>query len=108
MDNSSYEETRLKRDESWAKWIKEGDEVPLVSWKGVVISVEYPKTATLKIVSTDPGLQGNRSNAGTKPATLETGAQIQVGDLLFLALPYKFLVGCSQASESSLFWMSQR
>ncbi len=80
MDNSSYEETRLKRDDSWAKWIKEGDEVPLVSWNGVVISVEYPKTATLKIVSTDPGLQGNRSNAGTKPATLETGAQIQVGN----------------------------
>jgi len=79
MDNDSYEETRLKRDESWAKWIKEGDLVPLISWNGLVISVDYPKTASLKIASTDPGLQGNRSSAGTKLAILETGAQVQVG-----------------------------
>jgi len=78
MDNDSYEETRLKRDESWAKWIKEGDLVPLISWNGLVISVDYPKTASLKIASTDPGLQGNRSSAGTKLAILETGAQVQV------------------------------
>ena len=78
MDNESYEETRLKRDESWAKWIKEGDTIPLITWNGIVMTVDVPKTVTLAIASTDPGLQGNRSSSGTKPATLETGAVIQV------------------------------
>lgn len=78
MDNSTYEETRLKRDESWAKWLKEGDTVPLISWNGLVITVDVPKSVTLAISETEPGIQGNRSSSGSKPATLETGAKVQV------------------------------
>ena len=44
----------------------------------VPLFVELPVTMELVVQHTDPGLQGDRSTGGTKPATLETGAQIQV------------------------------
>ena len=44
----------------------------------VPLFVELPVTMELVVEHTDPGLQGDRSTGGTKPATLETGAQIQV------------------------------
>lgn len=83
MDNNTYEETRLRRDESWAKWLKEGDTVPLISWNGLVITVDVPKSVSLTIAETEPGIQGNRSSSGTKSAVLETGAKIQVGLFFF-------------------------
>ena len=45
---------------------------------GQVLSVELPASVVLEITYTEPGLQGDRSSAGTKPATLETGYEIQV------------------------------
>jgi elongation factor P len=45
---------------------------------GVPLYVELPTSVELLVSQTDPGLQGDRSTGGTKPATLETGAQIQV------------------------------
>jgi elongation factor P len=44
----------------------------------VPLYLELPVTVELLVASTEPGLQGDRSSAGTKPATLETGATIQV------------------------------
>ena len=46
MDTSTYEETRLRREESWAKYLKEGSNVDLLSWNGNVISVETPKSVS--------------------------------------------------------------
>ena len=46
--------------------------------EGVPLYVELPVTLELVVQHTDPGLQGDRSTGGTKPATLETGAEIQV------------------------------
>ena len=45
---------------------------------GVPLYVELPAAVELTITQTDPGVQGDRSTGGTKPATLETGAQVQV------------------------------
>ena len=45
---------------------------------GVVLFVELPASVELLVSHTDPGLQGDRSTGGTKPATLETGAEINV------------------------------
>jgi len=50
----------------------------LVFFNESVISVEPPQSMTLKVVRTEPGVKGDRSAGGTKPATLETGAEIQV------------------------------
>jgi elongation factor P len=46
--------------------------------RGRALYVELPASVVLEITHTEPGLQGDRSTGGTKPATLETGAQIQV------------------------------
>ena len=45
---------------------------------GVPLFADLPVSVDLTVAHTDPGLQGDRSSAGTKPATLETGAEVQV------------------------------
>jgi elongation factor P len=61
-----------------AKWLKEQDLCLLTLFNGVPIAVEPPNTVTLKIVETDPGVRGDTSGGGSKPATLETGAVVRV------------------------------
>ena len=78
MDSATYEEARVKPEDAWSKWVKEGDTVNLVVWNGKVITVEIPKTVTLLIAEAGPGVQGSRSSAGSKSIKLETGAIIQV------------------------------
>ena len=46
--------------------------------RGTPLYLEMPASVVLEITYTEPGLQGDRSSAGTKPATVETGAEIQV------------------------------
>ena len=47
-------------------------------WNGVPLAVEPPNTVVLKVTETDPGLKGDTSGGGGKPATLETGAVVRV------------------------------
>jgi len=61
-----------------AKWLKEQDVCIVTLYNGVPITVLPPNTVTLKIVDTDPGLKGDTSGGGGKPATLETGAVVRV------------------------------
>jgi len=61
-----------------AKWLKEQDVCIVTLYNGVPITVLPPNTVTLKIVETDPGLKGDTSGGGGKPATLETGAVVRV------------------------------
>jgi elongation factor P len=61
-----------------AKWLKEQDVCIVTLWNGVPLSVEPPHTVLLKIVETDPGVRGDTSGGGGKPATLETGAVVRV------------------------------
>ena len=61
-----------------AKWFKENMMINLVFYDGKCIQVKVPVSVVLKITKCDPGIQGDRSTGGTKPATLETGAIVQV------------------------------
>jgi elongation factor P len=61
-----------------AKWLKEQSLCIITLWNGVPMIVEPPNTVVLKIVETDPGLKGDTSGGGGKPATLETGAVVRV------------------------------
>ena len=61
-----------------AKWLKEQDVCIITLWNGIPLSVAPPHTVVLKIVKTDPGLKGDTSGGGGKPATLETGAVVRV------------------------------
>ena len=61
-----------------AKYMLENVEAIVAVHEGEPLYVELPASVELRITYTEPGLQGDRSNAGTKPATLETGATVSV------------------------------
>ena len=61
-----------------AKWLKGEEECVVTLWNGTPISVQPPNFVELKIVETDPGVRGDTSGGGGKPATLETGAVVRV------------------------------
>ncbi|PQV63731.1 translation elongation factor P (EF-P) [Abditibacterium utsteinense] len=61
-----------------AKFLKDNTTVQLMTWKDIVLSVELPQSMEYVITQTDPGFRGDTVQGGTKPATIETGAQINV------------------------------
>jgi len=61
-----------------AKYMLENQDAIVARNDGNVLYIELPASVVLEISYTEPGLQGDRSTGGTKPATLETGAEIQV------------------------------
>ncbi|MBB3665761.1 MULTISPECIES: elongation factor P [Prauserella salsuginis group] len=61
-----------------AKFLLENSEVQVAQHEGETLYVELPASVELTIEQTDPGVQGDRSTGGTKPAQLETGAEVQV------------------------------
>ncbi|MHB1951012.1 MAG: elongation factor P [Acidiferrobacteraceae bacterium] len=61
-----------------AKWLKEQALCMVTLWNGVPLSVQPPNHVVLKVVDTDPGLRGDTSGGGGKPAKLETGAVVRV------------------------------
>ena len=60
------------------KWLKGEEECVVTLWNGVPIAVQPPNFVELKITETDPGVRGDTSGGGGKPATLETGAVVRV------------------------------
>jgi elongation factor P len=80
MDMQSFEEARLNAEQigDRVKYLKEEMEVNVVTWNGQVLEVELPNSVVLEITQTDPGVKGDTATGGTKPAILETGAQIMV------------------------------
>lgn len=80
MDMSSYEQMAISADivGDTAKWLKENDEVTLHFAGEELISVEPQMFVELEVSETDPGFKGDTVQGGTKPATLESGATIQV------------------------------
>jgi len=73
-----------------ANYMLENTEVQVAVHENEPLYVELPTSVELLVQHTDPGLQGDRSTGGTKPATLETGAEIQVP--LFLSTGEKIKV----------------
>lgn len=92
MDMETYEEARLTPAEIGAqvKYLKEGMEVNVVSWNGQILEVELPNSIVLEVAQTDPGVKGDTATGGTKPAILETGAQVMVP--LFITIGEKIKV----------------
>ena len=60
------------------KWLKPNMEATAVYFKGKILTLSIPIKMDLKVIETPPGVQGDRATAGTKAATLETGAVVQV------------------------------
>ena len=80
MHPESYEQYAVSREAMGEvmKWLKDGDVCQVMLYNGAPLSVTPPNFTELKIVDTDPGLRGDTSGGGGKPATLETGAVVRV------------------------------
>ena len=81
MNTETYEQIELPEATltEALKWIKAGDEVEILFIDDQASDVQVPGSVDLEVTQTDPGLRGDTaSGSGTKPATLETGAVIQV------------------------------
>ena len=80
MDSSSYDQVPISAavvgDNS--RWLLENQDAVVAMYDGAPLYLELPASVELTITYTEPGLQGDRSTGGTKPATLETGAEIAV------------------------------
>ncbi|MDQ4009566.1 MAG: elongation factor P [Actinomycetota bacterium] len=80
MDTDTFEQTTVPGETvgDAARYLLDNQTALVAVHDGTPLYVELPTSVELVISHTDPGLQGDRSTGGTKPATLETGAEIQV------------------------------
>lgn len=80
MDMETYEQQPIDQSKlgSAFQFVKENMEVKVLSYKGNVFGVEPPNFVELEVTETDPGFKGDTATNATKPATLETGAEIKV------------------------------
>ncbi len=80
MDNETYEQMPISANTLGDnfKFVKENTDVMVLSYKGSVFGVEPPFFVTLKVTHTEPGVKGDTATNTTKPAVLETGAEIRV------------------------------
>jgi elongation factor P len=80
MDNNTYDQITISTETvgDVANYMLENQVATVALHEGSPLYVELPPSVVLEITYTEPGLQGDRSTGGTKPATLETGFQIQV------------------------------
>ncbi|KRB45693.1 MULTISPECIES: elongation factor P [unclassified Terrabacter] len=80
MDTDTYDQLNVSEAVvgDAANYLLENQNALVATNEGLPLYVELPASVVLEITHTEPGLQGDRSTGGTKPATLETGAQINV------------------------------
>ena len=98
MDMQTYEETRMNIESlgDRTNFLKEEMEVNVIFWDDKVLEVELPTSVILEITDTDPGVKGDTATGGTKPATVETGAQVMVP--LFISIGEKIKVDTRDGS----------
>jgi elongation factor P len=80
MDNETFEQTSLTAAQigDEVKWLKENMNLGVLFHNDQVIGVDLPNTVELKVIETEPGVKGDTATGGTKAATVETGATVQV------------------------------
>src|SRR5258708_5717043 len=80
MDTETYEQLELTEEEvgEGSQWLQEQMNIEVLFYNDQPISVKLPITVNLKVVSSEPGIKGDRVSGASKPATLESGATIQV------------------------------
>ncbi|HYI46042.1 MAG TPA: elongation factor P [Actinomycetota bacterium] len=80
MDNETYEQLHIDREQfgDAGKFLKDGMVCMVPTYEGTPVGVDMPVTVELEITDTEPGHKGDRVSGALKPATLETGAVVQV------------------------------
>ncbi|MGG3450142.1 elongation factor P [Domibacillus aminovorans] len=92
MDNESYDQIELPEGqiEYELKFLKENMDVSITMYGTETLGVELPNTVELKVTATEPGIKGDTTSGGTKPAIVETGLSVNVpffineGDVLIV------------------------
>jgi len=92
MDSTNYDQIRISKETvgDAVDYMLENTDAIVAMHEGNPLFIELPASVELKITYTEPGLQGDRSSGGTKPATVETGITVQVP--LFIKQDEKVLV----------------
>ena len=80
MDTESFEQSEINASDvgDSLKFVKENESVKVMSHNGKVFGIEPPLFVELRVADTEPGFKGDTATGATKPATLETGAVVQV------------------------------
>ena len=80
MNTETYDQVALTKEQvgDSLKFVKENEVVKVCSWNGNVYAIEPPLFVELEVIETEPGFAGNTAQGATKPATVETGAQVMV------------------------------
>jgi elongation factor P len=80
MDTHTFDQTALPgaRVGEGVKYLKPDTEVQVMTFGSEMLGVDLPNTVELQVTQTDPGLRGDTASGGSKPATLETGAVVNV------------------------------
>ncbi|MDD2352898.1 MAG: elongation factor P [Candidatus Caldatribacteriota bacterium] len=80
MDKDSYEQIPIVAEQigDATDLLKEGNEAQVTFWQNKVMGIELPGSIALEVIKTIPGAKGNTVSGALKPATLETGAEVQV------------------------------
>ena len=80
MDQESYDQIPFTKEQigDARKYLKENLDVDVVFWRGKPINIELPAFIQAVVTQTDPGIKGDTASGSTKPATIETGAVVQV------------------------------
>jgi len=98
MDNETFEQTDIHKQVMGdaLKWLKDGANMTVLFHENLAIGVEAPAHMALEVTQTDPGFKGDTAQGGTKPATVETGAIINVP--LFVEQGEKIMVDTRNGS----------
>ena len=80
MNTETYDHVGLTEEQvgDSLKFVKDNEMVKVCSHNGEVFAIEPPLFVELEVIETEPGFAGNTAQGATKPATVETGAQVQV------------------------------
>lgn len=80
MNQSTFEQFAISKSSisEQEKFLREGLEVPLLTWDGVALNIELPRNVEMKVTETGPGVKGDSVSNVLKPATLENGLTINV------------------------------
>ncbi len=80
MDMESYDQLAMDAEQlgDVVKYLKDNMNIQILTFQGKSIGVELPNFVELEVVETAPGIKGDTASGGSKPATLETGAVVQV------------------------------
>lgn len=80
MNVETYDQITIPREaaEGAMKYLQPNMEVQIMQYEGETIGIDVPKTVTLEVAETEPGIKGDTASGGSKPATMTTGLTLQV------------------------------